>query len=102
MKNINETILDNQIIWLQCMMLHSLVGTRVLLHKMERAENNLCHFCDIMPEKLILVSLQTVSSPLNYVSNINIVSIRKLVQHLTLTEKHFYSDFKVALPSPSL
>ena len=53
-KNIHLTyfkmILDNQIIWLQYRILQNILGTKALLYKIKKAENNLCHFCNNMEE----------------------------------------------------
>ena len=47
-----KTILDNQIIWLQYRILHNILGTKALLYKMKKVDNNLCRFCNIMPETI--------------------------------------------------
>ena len=55
-KNIHQTcfktILDNQIIWLPYRILHNILGTKALLYKMKKAENNLCRFCNNKPESI--------------------------------------------------
>ena len=55
-------ILDNQIIWLQYMILHNILGTKALLFKMKKAENNLCCFCNNMPETITHVFLDCLYS----------------------------------------
>ena len=50
-----KTILGNQIICLQYRILHNILGTKVLLYKMKKAENNLCRFCNNMPETITYV-----------------------------------------------
>ena len=48
-----KTIQDNHIIWLQYRIIHRILGTKVLLHKMKKSENNHCRLCNRMPETLI-------------------------------------------------
>ena len=55
-------ILDNQIIWLQYMILHNILGTKALLFKMKKDENNLCCFCNNMPETITHVFLDCLYS----------------------------------------
>ena len=55
-------ILDNQIIWLQYRILHNILGTKALLYKMKKAENNLCRFCNNMPETITHVFVDCLYS----------------------------------------
>ena len=57
-----KTILDNQIIWLQYRILHNIFGTKALLYKMKKAENNLCRFCNNMPETITHVFVDCLYS----------------------------------------
>ena len=59
-----QTILDNQIIWLQYRILqvHNILGTKALLYKMKKAENNLCRFCNNMPETITRVFVDCLYS----------------------------------------
>ena len=53
-----KTILDNHIIWLQHRIIHSILGTKVLLHKIKKSENNHCRLCKNMPKTIIHIFIE--------------------------------------------
>ena len=53
-----KTILDNHIIWLQYRIIHNILGTKVLLHKIKKSENNHRRLCKNVPETLIHIFIE--------------------------------------------
>ena len=48
-----KVVKDNNIIWFQYRLIHRILGTRSLLHKMSIETDNKCHFCNVSSETLI-------------------------------------------------
>ena len=48
-----KVIKDNNIIWFQYRLIHRILGTCSLLHKMSIENDNKCHFCNVSSEILI-------------------------------------------------
>ena len=93
-----KTILDNHIIWLQYRIIHSILGTKVLLQKMKKSENNHCRLCKNMPKTLIHIVTKCAYSIEIWVLLRNWIQ-KEAGSILNTDKKHYCSDLKIAAPS---
>ena len=93
-----KTISDNHIIWLEYRIIPSILGTKVLLHKMRKSENNLCRVCNNVPETLIHIFTECPSSTEIWVLLRNWIQ-KETGSILIIDKKHYCLDLKIVVLS---
>ena len=91
-------ILDNHIIWLQYRIIHSILGTKVLLHKMKKKRKKSLSPVQKLPETLIHVSTECPYSTEIWVLLRNWIQ-KEAGSILNIDKKHYCSDLKITAPS---